>query len=150
MKGFTLLETLFAVAILALLAAIIMSGFSSFQESGELLRTTDLAAGVLRDARGRTLASRNSREYGVHFGTDIITLFEGAAYNPAVASNIPVLLPFRVEISSIALTGGLDETVFRRLSGEAAATGTITFRVKRKISKTKDIRIYESGVVEIK
>lgn len=149
MKGFTLIETLVAVAVLALLAVIVVSGLSSFQESGELLRASDLVAGTLRDAKGRTLASKNNLAYGVHFDSDQIVLFEGTAYDASSVSNEVTPLPFRVEISTIALGGG-DEVAFLRLSGEAIATGTIMLRVKQEPSKTKTVQMYESGVVEIK
>lgn len=150
MKGFTLIETLVAIAVLALLAVIAVSGLSSFQQSGELARTADMIAGTLRDARGRTLASKNNSEYGVHFDSDKAVLFAGTAYTAGTPSNEAVALPSRVEISIIELGGGGNDVVFQRLSGEAMATGTITLRVKQELSKTKEVRIYQSGVVEIK
>ena len=149
MKGFTLIEILVAVGILALLAALAVSGLSSFQESGDLLRTADSVAGMLRDARGRTLASKNDLQYGVHFDANQAVLFEGVTYSAGAASNEEIIFPFRVEISSIALGGGSD-VVFRRLSGEAITTGTIAVGVKKNPAKTKEVRVYESGVVEIK
>ncbi|MDO8600357.1 MAG: prepilin-type N-terminal cleavage/methylation domain-containing protein [bacterium] len=149
MKAFTLIETLVAVGILALLAAIVVSGLSSFQESGELSRAADFVAGVLRDARGRTLAGKNQLSYGVHFDSDALVLFEGQTYDPDTVSNEETLLPFRIIISEISLGGG-DEVVFERLSGEANVTGTITLQIKQEPSKTKEVQVYKSGVVEIK
>lgn len=150
MKGFTLIETLVAIAVLALLAVIAVSGLSSFQKSGELGRAADMVAGVLRDARGRTLASKNNTRYGVHFDSDKAVLFVGTSYVAGIPSNEETVLPFRVEISAIALGGGGDNVVFQRLSGEVAPTGTITLRVKQEPSKTREIQIYQSGVAEIK
>lgn len=148
--GFTLIETLVAIAVLAILAVIMLGGLSSFQKSGELGRAMDMVAGTLRDARGRTLASKNNTQYGVHFDSDKAVLFVGASYAAGTPSNEETVLPFRVEISAIALGGGGDDVVFQRLSGEAAPTGTITLRVKQEPSKTREIRVYQSGVVEIK
>lgn len=148
-NSFTLIETVVAIGILALLAAIVMSGLSSFQQSGELARAADLVAGTLRDARGRTLASKYDTVYGAHFDLDRVVLFEGAIYTAGAASNETTMLPLRVEIAAITL-GGANHTTFRRLSGEATATGTITVRVKQESSKTKEIKIYDSGVIEIK
>jgi prepilin-type N-terminal cleavage/methylation domain-containing protein len=150
MRGFTFIETLVAIAVLALLAAIAVNGLSSFQKSGELLRSADIVAGVLRDARGRTLASRNNSAYGVHFDAESVVLFAGAIYNSGAASNEVTLIPARTAISTITLVGGGDDVVFGRLSGEVTPTGTITIRVRQEPSKTKEIRIYQSGVVEIK
>lgn len=150
MRGFTLIETLVAIAVLALLAAIMVGGLSSFQKSGELSRAADMIAGTLRDARGRTLASKNNSEYGVHFDPDKAVLFAGGAYTAGTPSNEATILPSRVEISTVAFGGGGDDVVFERLSGEAMATGTITLRVKQELAKTKEVLIYQSGVVEIK
>lgn len=149
MKAFTLIETLVAIAVLGLLAAIVMNGLSSFQESGELSRSADIVSGVLRDARGRTLASKNNLAYGVHFDTEQFVLFEGAVYDSGAVSNEVTTLPFRIEVSTIALGGG-DDIVFSRLSGEASVMGTITLRAKRSPSKTKIVQVYQSGVVEVK
>ncbi|MDO8600989.1 MAG: prepilin-type N-terminal cleavage/methylation domain-containing protein, partial [bacterium] len=142
MRGFTLIETLVAVGILALLAAIVITSLSSFQRSGELLRAADLIAGVLRDARGRTLASQNDSAYGVHFDAGSVVLFEGTIYDSGAVSNEVTLLPFRIIISEISLGGG-DEVVFERLSGEANVTGTITLQIKQEPSKTKEVQVYK-------
>lgn len=150
MRGFTLIETLVAIAVLALLAAIMAGGLSSFQKSGELSRAADMVAGTLRDARGRTLASKNNSEHGAHFDSDKAVLFAGGAYIAGTPSNEETILPSRVEISIVALGGGGDDVVFERLSGEAMATGTITLRIKQELAKTKEVRIYQSGVVEIR
>lgn len=150
LKAFTLIETLIAIAVLAILAAIMAGGLSSFQQSGELARAADMIAGTLRDARGRTLASKNNARYGIHFDSDKAVLFAGTVYTAGTPSNEAAILPSRIEISAIALGGGGDDVVFQRLSGEAMATGTITLRVKQESSKTREVQIYQSGVVEIK
>lgn len=145
--GFTLIETAVAVSIVLVLAALSLAGLSSFRDSSLLSKTADEAASALKTARSRTLASENALSYGVYFGTSTVILFPGTTYSVNNSANEITDISPRVEISSNTLTAS--STAFRRLTGEATISGSVTFRLKSNPSKTKTITIYGSGLFSI-
>ncbi len=145
-KGFTLIELLVAIAIIGALAAILVSALSNFRAFANLTEAHVTILGFLRDARSRTLASKENNVYGVHFETGKAVLFKGAVFNSGDPSNEEYLLPPKVSITSISLTGGASETVFTRLMGTTTASGTIT--LSNSDSATKVITIFSTGSIE--
>lgn len=147
-RGVTALELLVSIAILLLAAWFIGGLFSGFRESTRLTEAHTALVGLLRDARARTLASESNSVYGVHFETNLASLFKGAVYNSSDSSNENYVLPNTVEISAINLAGGAQDIVFARLSGLASASGDVTVRSVSDSSKTKTITIIGSGAVK--
>lgn len=143
--GFTLVETLVAIAVLVLLATVISSGLASFRESAALDQAVDETLEFLREARSKTLASEGASSYGVHFAPAAVTMFQGWVYSPSNPTNTVVQLPALVEISSITLSTTTASVVFERLTGESPAAGTVTFRTTRS-AKTRQIQVLPSGV----
>lgn len=143
--GFTLIETLVTIAVLGGIGLIIVSGLTSFREQAALDRAADEAVELLREARSRTLASEGARSYGVHFASSTMTLFPGGTFNAADPENVIVALPVLVEVSALELATTTASVVFRRLSGEAGGSGTVTFRNTRS-GKAENVEILPSGV----
>ena len=147
--GFSLLEVLISIGILAVTATILMSTFGSFRAANDLTEARSNVLGLLKDARGKTLSSENKSNYGVHFQNDRAVLFKGNSYNPSATDNDIYLLPPSIEISAVSLTNGAVDTVFTRLLGTTTAYGTITMRSLRN-SSTKTITILPSGNISSK
>lgn len=145
--GLTLIELLISIAILAVVAILVTSGFNSFRESTQLNEAHSAILGMLKDARSRTLSSEKNTQYGVHFETSQVVIFSGSSYSSGFSSNEPYTLPSLARISSINF-GGSADIVFARLTGSASANGTITIESFSNPSKTKTITIISSGVVE--
>ncbi len=144
-RGFTLLELIITIGILTIISVATLSGLMSFRAESALRKAVDNAENVLKDARSKTLSSINGYSYGVYFTASTTTLFRGLSYAPAATTTNEILyLPQEVEISNVTLSAS--STAFRRLTGEATATGTVTFRLKRSPTKTKTITIYGSGL----
>ena len=141
----TLIELLVSIFIIAVVAAIFISAFSTFRENSQLSEAHSAIIGMIKDARSRTLSSRGNSAYGVHFETAKTVLFKGDIYNPADASNEPYFLPTSVQISTINLTGGAVDTVFTRLLGTTTASGTVTISSKRDVGSTRVITILCTG-----
>jgi Tfp pilus assembly protein FimT len=144
-KGITALELLFVMAILIMIIALGLGVFSNFRENSQLISTHSTVIGMLSDARAKTLASDNRIEYGVHFEEFQTVLFKGNTFDPMDPENDAYLLPGLVRISSINLTGGVDDVFFQRLTGAASATGTIVFEALNDATKNKIISIISSG-----
>lgn len=149
-KGITALELLMVVAIMAVLAAIVVSPFAQFRNSKVLDTAGENALSILTKARGNTLSSKNSYQYGVHFESSQMVLFRGATYNPSDTNNEIVALDNALEISSINLAGGTsDDVIFDRLTGKTSQDGEIVIRVKSDTSKTRTITINATGVASV-
>ena len=146
MKGFTLLEVLISVAILAIVGTILISAFGSFRAAEDLREAHSNIIGLLKDARARTLSSDSNSGYGVHFETLRAVLFKGVAYSSSDPLNEIYNLPGSVQISTISLGGPVD-TVFTRLLGTTTSSGTVILQSLRN-SSTKVITIEPTGVVK--
>jgi len=148
MRGFTLLEILIAIAIVGILFVGMVGAMSQFVRGNVLERETRTVVSILDDARGRTLFSENDRQYGVHFESGNVVLFEGGVYSAVDPENETTSLS-GTTLSSVALIGGGDDVVFDRLTGAIAAYGTTTVQLSSDTSQTKDIVLLPSGIIEI-
>lgn len=142
--GFTLLEVLFAVFILALLGALATVAYRPFGRRVDLQTATQQALTTLQRARDRTIASEGSNVYGVHFETGQYVLFTGTTYNSGASTNEVHELPPNVEISDISITGG-NAVVFERIEGTTNNPGSITLQVAADADEVSTITILPSG-----
>lgn len=145
-SGFTLIEVLIVIAIAAILFAIVLSGFSGLRQETDLSLAAQDSVAFLQQARIKTLSSESSSSYGVHFETSKFTLFTGNTYDSVDPSNKDRILPTSVDISSISLAGGGADVVFKRLTGETAAYGSVTFRLTSDPIVTRVIKIEPTGL----
>src|SRR3990172_786176 len=136
-RGVTALELLIVVAIMAILAAIVISPFAQFRNSKVLDTAGENALSILARARGNTLSSKNSYQYGVHFESAQMILFRGAIYNSLDANNEAVALDGALEIYPTPPS----------LTGKTSQDGTVVIRVKSDTSKTRTITVNATGVV---
>lgn len=145
-KGFSVVEVLIALAILALLSTIVLSSFLNSRKAQSLSLDADAVAQLIRQARSQTISSRGSSQYGVRFASTTATLFTGSTYIPGTPTNSIFTVSAGNSISAISLSGGGSDIVFSRLSGEASRSGTITLS---SVGGSKTITVYATGVVEV-
>ena len=148
-RGFTLVEILVVVGIIGLFLGLSLVQLRSFQQVSYLENTGREVIAALRLAQSRTLASEGALQHGVHFDTTTTphqyTLFQGSSYGARDSAKDEItVLQKTIEISVISLGGG-DEVVFLRLTGQAGAQGTITFRKIADPTNTKTVSILSSG-----
>ena len=144
--GFTLLEILLALGVVAIITAISTAALSNFNKSKALGIKAEKVLSLIVRARSLTLAAKDGLSYGVHFEERKAVLFSGANYSANVPTNQIQLLNDEVKISAIALTGGGAEGFFKKLSGATDQNGTITLALARDASKTKIITIVGTGI----
>lgn len=144
--GFTVMEFLIALSILAVLTTIVFTSMSAFRSSKALQTVSEEILSLLDEARGNTLSAKDSYAYGTHFESSIMVLFRGATYSSSDPNNKTVDIDGAVEISSISLAGGGQEVLFQKLTGKTSQSGIITIRLKSDNSKTKTIVMEASGV----
>lgn len=145
--GFTLVEFLVAISIMLLVTGGAVGVFNNFRNSQGLHKDTELIVAVVRQARSQTLTSQNASQYGVHISTSKVTLFTGSTYSAVSASNQDFFLTTPDVITTITLTGGGNDIVFQRLSGETSQNGTLVV-TSPATANTKTVTIYKTGLIE--
>lgn len=147
MKGLTALEIIVSIAILGIAAAMLVSVLSGFRSAGYLVDTETHIIGLFRDARSKTLASRDNMPYGVHFEETKAALFSGSTYGAPGTTIETYMVPVGVRIASISLANGGSNIIFARLSGTPSTSGTITFQLKSNPASSKIITILATGAI---
>ena len=136
-NGFTLIELIVVIALIAGLSALAIPIYFSFQIEVQLDNTTAEITQTLRRAQAKTLAGEQDKAWGVSFTTSSYTLYAtgGPGFN-------------ELEIIPITLTlSGLSNVEFNRLTGKTTDTGNITVTAS-SINKTKAISVNSEGRVE--
>ncbi|MBI2100754.1 MAG: type II secretion system protein [Candidatus Vogelbacteria bacterium] len=137
-RGFTLLEFLIVVGIIALLTSLVLWPFANFRDEKLLDGAAEDILTFLNEARTRTLSSDGATAYGVYFESAKMTL---------VPDNKEVVWPNRLTISEIALTGGGATLMFKRLTGATAESGTVTVSLVSDNSRQRVIAVSAAGSI---
>lgn len=141
-KGINLIEVLIVVAIIGILIAVIIPQFGSFKILQSLQNSTIDVYSAINKARTDTIASVDSKQYGVHFETNQVIIFEGTSYSAGAGSNVINIISSPTSISGISLSGGGSDMYFSRIYGVPNKTGTITLSAG---NYTKIITISATG-----
>lgn len=147
-KGFTLIELLMVMGVMGVIGAIVFTSFLKLRDTQALSKDTETIVAVLREARNQTLSSKNASVYGVHFSATSTVFFVGSTYSAGAATNKTYPLNSGDNILTISLAGGGSDVVFQRLSGETSQNGTVVIS-SSKLSYTKSVVIYKTGVTEV-
>jgi hypothetical protein len=140
------------VAIGLLLLSIVSISFTSFRNAQTLENSVSEIISLIREARGKTLSSEDSSQYGLHFEASRMVFFKGTVFKepgPAAPYNREIQLSPLVEISSISLAGGGSDVIFKRLTGGTNQYGSVVLRVKSDTSKTRTININSTGAIDV-
>ncbi len=146
MKGFTLIEILLTLGILAVVSTIGLVSLSNFNKDKALDAEVGKVLSLISKARSYTLSAREGSAYGVHFEEKRVVLFKGLTYSSGTATNQIQALNAEVKIANTSLSGGGNEVLFSRLSGATTQSGTITLTSVRNSSQTKVITIVGTGI----
>ncbi len=148
-KGLTFIEIIIAVAILMVITVFTLVSLNTFRENQSLKNAVNETVSLINQARSKTLSSQEFSQYGVHFESSRTVLFKGTIFSEPNSENIVFAVPSSIEISSISLNGGGVDLVFQKLTGKTDQFGSIIFRVKNDISKTKTIDIKNTGIINV-
>lgn len=129
--GFTLIEILISVGIIALIGSLGLVSFIGSRRIRDLNVGTQSALAVMRLAQSKTLAAEGGEPWGVHLESDKYTLFPAQnSFSVMTASNTVYILPSTLEIANISLAGGGQDIIFQRITGKTAQSGAFELRVK--------------------
>lgn len=139
--GFTLVEILLVIGMLAFLAAIITPITLDFYKSQQLDTHTRQIIQTLRRAQLSAMSVEEDSSFGVYLTNNNYTLFRGSSYVTRETQYDEVF-----DLSQIVNISGLSEVVFSKLDGLSSATGQISLTNN---IKTNAIDINEMGRVNL-
>ncbi len=145
--GFTFIEILISIAILAIIAMAIIGPFASFRNAQAIKNTSESVVALLNQARVKTLASENLLQYGVHVQTDKAILFSGSSYSGGTSISEIVVSDSNITLTNISLLGGGSDVVFNRLTGVTDNYGTLKVIHANANVPQKTITISKTGTV---
>lgn len=138
-RGFTLIELLLVIAITLLLGTFSVVFFSRFLTQNAVSNTQDRLVGQLRKAQLYAMVGRQNGSWGVRFGSNQITLFQGNSY----ATRVGAFDETFSENDTISIFG-FSEVVFSKTTGLPSTTGTYTITGS---DTTKQVSVNAQGVV---
>lgn len=139
--GFTLIEIILTVALLALIGGIGVPVYASFQNRNSLDMAASAYAQSLRRAQTQAMGVVGDSAWGVRADSGSITVFKGNNYAARDTAYDEV---FTIA-SSISLAGQ-QEAVFAKFSGLPLSTSSLTLTSSNNDSKT--ITLNQKGMVQ--
>lgn len=138
--GFTLLEVLFSVALIAAVFAASMFVYQVFQERNDLDIATTTVAQTLRRAQVISQAVDGDTSWGVSIQSGSITLFKGVSFAARDSAYDEIF-----DVQTNITPSGVSEIVFTKFTGLPQTTGTITFT--SSANEIRNITINAKGTV---
>lgn len=140
-RGFTLVEMLLSVGLIATLAALSLPLYATFVNKDDLDLTTQVTANALRRAQLYSRAAKGDSAWGVAVTSGAVVMFEGATY----ASRDTTADETNTIPGSITPSGSA-EVDFAKLTGVPAATASIT--LTSNTNDTRTITVNAKGMVD--
>ena len=141
-SGLTLIEVLISIAILVFLTTVTLGAFRLMSGNERVSVEAKKVISAIEEARSKTLSSEGGQRFGVYLLINQAVLYE----DPYVENNINNKIFYiegGVDISSFSLSGGGNQVLFQRISGETDNDGTINF--VSSSGRTKQIIIQKTG-----
>ena len=139
-SGFTILEVLLSLAIIAILAAVSVPVLQSFQTRNDLDIATFAVVQAHRRAQSLARASEGDTSWGVYATSGSITVFRGASFVLRATDFDEVF-----EIPTNMLATGTLEVVYASFSGLANASSSLV--LTSIANETRTITLNEKGTV---
>lgn len=140
-NGFTLIELILVIALVAIIGSFSAPVYTSFISKNNLENKTFEIKGVLTKAQNNTISGKQNSNWGVYFLPNQFLLFAGDSY----ASRNSALDEVHSLPSSVSVSG-ISEIVFQRPRGQPSATGIITITSQ---GDGNTISVNSEGVTEI-
>lgn len=135
--GFTLLEILISLSLLALITTLILVSFNALNNKQTLDKQMDFIESAVSRTRTNAINSLNGINQTFTFASTSIT-YDGKTIN--LDSNV----------SLISYTTGTTSITFSRLTGYPNATGTLIYKLQKggTVIATSSILINNLGIIE--
>lgn len=139
-KGFTLVELLLVIALMAMVAGFSTPFYARFLTQNSVSTVRDQLTSHLRRAQMNAMMGKNDGPWGVTFVSPKLILFQGASY----ATRITALDESFIVNPSISISG-LNELIYTKTTG---LPNTSTSIVISGTGSVKTISVSNQGVVQ--
>lgn len=148
-KGFTIIETVLTVAVLALVVSLSTPAYRNFIVKYQLNVSARDSQQLIRTAQVLSMATRDDDQYGVHYTTGsggTIILFKGASYasRDLTYDELTYTLPNSLSLSS-TISGS--DVVFLKREGSTSNIGTLT--LTSTDGDFRDLIVNSVGMVDV-
>ena len=144
-RGFSALEILVVMGILAVLLSAIVPSFLNFRRSSTLNIETQELITMINRARLLSVSSKNDQQFGVHFESGKIVLFQGGTYSASSTTNEVHVFDPALTLASIGVNGGGSEILFQKVTGATTQDATTTLLVTGTTASTT-VRVLSTGI----
>lgn len=139
-RGFSLIEVLLSMAMIAVLAGVSIPVYNTFAVRNDLDINAQHAANALRRAQTYARGVQGDSVWSVRVQTSAITLFKGTNFASRDTSFDEV-----ISLPASATATGLSEVQFAKLTGIPNTTGSIT--LTSNSNETRTLTVNAKGVV---
>lgn len=146
-KGYTLIEVILVVGLLAIAAGVVTLLFLSVESNNQREIIVNEIVTTLRKNQSLAMFGQNQSEFGVHFESSKYIEFPGTTYVVNNPENIEHQVPAGTFIENIEFGDGVD-IYFKRVTGEANIAGSLEVRV-RGLASVKQIIVNKLGTVNV-
>jgi len=149
-KGFSLIEIIISISILAIISSSVFAWFTGYQRQAELDSASKIIISALRDAQSRSTSGKDDKKWGVLFdsGNNKLTLFrdEGSGYATATVKEESYLSQF-IKIDESSLAEGCNEIIFINSKGNTAKNCVIKIVDPSNANNFRNISITSLGLI---
>ncbi len=127
-KGFTLVELIISIALIAIIVGISFSNLGGHQKKLEVDLEAEKIVAYLRETRNRAIAGQDNSSWGIHFvnvsnGDDYYNLFKGLTFSTSAIVETRFLSK-KIQFLIPAINENVD-VVFLKSSGELSSSEKI-------------------------
>lgn len=140
------MEIMIVIGILAVISLIVLAFFNDYRKVQGIRQDGELVETLLFKARNNALSSKGAYEFGIHFASSSVVVFQGSTYTAGASTNQTFSLTPSVTVSNLSLTGGAMDIVFDKLTGQPSKSGTIT--LTSTSGGVKVITVYATGLIQ--
>lgn len=148
--GFTLIEIVLVVALMAVASTWVLVNYSNQKPTRDLDSAKQKIVAVLRDASARATGESQNTNWGVHLeagsDTSFFSLFSDT-YTTTTRSQFSAL-PKTVRFDTTHFSGGVQDIVFLRGSGETMTSTTIRLYLVSQPEQSSTIEVYRNGFIQ--
>lgn len=140
MKGFTIVELLLTIAMIAIITGVAIPLYSISQSKDDLETESSMVASAIRSARIFSTSGKENSEWGFHVETGKLIIFKGASYPSRDTS-----FDEELQIGESIAFSGLNDIYFTKLYGIPNTTGSLVLTIPN--GSTKNIEINGQGTI---
>lgn len=151
MKGFSLIELIIVMTLIAIVATFSITSLSNYQRDTQFGSIAETIVSQLRYAQSKSIAGEGSLTWGVHFDTSVsdqhfIAVFQGASYG--AGTNIErTSFGDSARLVNITLNGGGNDVLFNRLTGLTSQYGTGASSRAVCVTHEADLSTCRKGII---